>query len=457
MQITKFLSVIVATIFFSIASHAAVDMQELIDADKSFWELTESELASKLRIGQAPSHIKPGMPWNPKEAFSWTSNARKKITGMNNCSNFGKLKSYETNVLLKDGKPYKMEISLYNRGDAGEFKKSRFDTLMAKVTEGLKQYQPAKRKPKPVRKKIKNAEIYSLTWHTDKLNFVLSWSLTQTKKLEISKKDKNEKYRYEYMKLQISKYDPKARRTTTARVSSSSIKKNIVKEDSGDVYLKNVPMVDQGSKGYCAVATMERILKYYNIDADQHLIAQLAESSASKGTQSALMIEKLKKAGAKFGVKVKATISNEDRDYDKIIKNYRKITKNKNVKSYRAMGGREGYFHTQKQDVDNWIKAAQKHSDYKKFKASIKKDIDAGKPLAWAMFIGVMTETPALPQSSGGHMRLIIGYNFPKNTKKDGEGEILYSDSWGAGHELKRMPVGNAWTITSSLTSLTAR
>jgi hypothetical protein len=38
-------------------------------------------------------------------------------------------------------------------------------------------------------------------------------------------------------------------------------------------------------------------------------------------------------------------------------------------------------------------------------------------------------------------MRLIIGYNQKKK-------EILYSDTWGAGHELKRMPEDWAFTIT---------
>ena len=33
----------------------------------------------------------------------------------------------------------------------------------------------------------------------------------------------------------------------------------------------------------------------------------------------------------------------------------------------------------------------------------------------------------------------------------DKKNEILYTDSWGAGHELKRMPVDWAWTITHSL------
>jgi hypothetical protein len=40
-------------------------------------------------------------------------------------------------------------------------------------------------------------------------------------------------------------------------------------------------------------------------------------------------------------------------------------------------------------------------------------------------------------------MRLIIGYN-------DKTREIVYTDTWGAGHEYKRMSVENAWTITDA-------
>jgi hypothetical protein len=49
-----------------------------------------------------------------------------------------------------------------------------------------------------------------------------------------------------------------------------------------------------------------------------------------------------------------------------------------------------------------------------------------------------------LPQTKGGHLRMIIGYN----KKTD---EILYTDSWGPRHALKRMPAANAWTITTGL------
>jgi hypothetical protein len=41
-------------------------------------------------------------------------------------------------------------------------------------------------------------------------------------------------------------------------------------------------------------------------------------------------------------------------------------------------------------------------------------------------------------------MRLIIGYN-PQTR------EILYSDSWGLGHEEKRMSLEDAYVITTGL------
>ena len=44
-------------------------------------------------------------------------------------------------------------------------------------------------------------------------------------------------------------------------------------------------------------------------------------------------------------------------------------------------------------------------------------------------------------------MRLIIGYNDKKK-------EIIYTDSWGAGHEKKRMPSDWAFVATHCLIAL---
>ena len=58
------------------------------------------------------------------------------------------------------------------------------------------------------------------------------------------------------------------------------------------------------------------------------------------------------------------------------------------------------------------------------------------------MMVGVFPEKGV--REIGGHMRLIIGYN--SETK-----EILYSDSWGRGHELKRWPLKYAYITSTGL------
>ena len=54
------------------------------------------------------------------------------------------------------------------------------------------------------------------------------------------------------------------------------------------------------------------------------------------------------------------------------------------------------------------------------------------------------------PQVSGGHMRLIIGYN-------DKDKKIIYSDTWGADHTFKKMAMDDAWLMTISACVLTPR
>jgi hypothetical protein len=81
----------------------------------------------------------------------------------------------------------------------------------------------------------------------------------------------------------------------------------------------------------------------------------------------------------------------------------------------------------------------------------VKAHIDKGTPLLWSVILGLVPEPGRSSQgiggTVGGHMRLIIGYN----EKTD---EIFYSDSWGPGHELKRLSTADAWTITTGLASI---
>lgn len=81
----------------------------------------------------------------------------------------------------------------------------------------------------------------------------------------------------------------------------------------------------------------------------------------------------------------------------------------------------------------------------KDFDKQIRNYVDDGIPLLWSLELGLYKERPAIsPQAVGGHMRMIIGYN-------DKTEEIVFSDSWGAGHEKKFMAADDAFEATHGL------
>jgi hypothetical protein len=217
-----------------------------------------------------------------------------------------------------------------------------------------------------------------------------------------------------------------------------------VKRDtnSGDVWLADVPMVDQGQKGYCVVASTERVMRYYGSAVDENELAQAANTATDGGTNTEVMFEALKKLGARLKVRVREVEHFDVKEILKLIAEYNRIAKHEHAAElpdpghmidvagiYRAM------------DVNVLREARTKNkSDLSRFERAVQAHVDQGIPLLWSVMLGKIPE-PHIPQDAGGHMRLIIGYN----TKKD---EILYSDSWGAGHELKRMPAADAWTMT---------
>jgi hypothetical protein len=88
--------------------------------------------------------------------------------------------------------------------------------------------------------------------------------------------------------------------------------------------------------------------------------------------------------------------------------------------------------------------------EYKKFLKKMKEYTDAGVPVCWGMTLGLVKEEKLNPQVSGGHLRLIIGYN-------DKENKIIYSDTWGADHTFKKMDYDDAWYVTSAACVLLPR
>ena len=146
-------------------------------------------------------------------------------------------------------------------------------------------------------------------------------------------------------------------------------------------------------------------------------------------------------------------------DLKKVIKDYNSIARRRDQKKidlddYLFVVGRSRYL-----DFGSLMKALdfnifrevrmQESRDCREFFETVRENIDNGVPLCWSTFI-----IPGVGDTNssefGMHMRIITGYN-------DKTGEIIFSDSWGAGHEKKSLKNEDAWSITVNLVSLEPR
>ncbi|MGN0846845.1 MAG: C39 family peptidase [Kiritimatiellia bacterium] len=252
------------------------------------------------------------------------------------------------------------------------------------------------------------------------------------------------------------------RAAAPAARGAKKIADNVLRDPRGDVFIDAVPMVDQGQKGYCAVATSERVLRYYGVDVDEHEIAQAAGSTAEGGTSTRAMKDSVQAIGRKYKLGTVVTYGDFEKPpvariegLVKEVANYNKAAKKLKKKEIaesvyvRREGNMTIYSPAAVDEAmdpevlrDMKVNGAQR-SKFTRFMKDVHDQIDKGIPLFWGVTLGTYPE-PDIPQARGGHMRLIFGYN-------DKRREILYSDSWGAGHELKRMPADWAWTISHCL------
>ena len=146
--------------------------------------------------------------------------------------------------------PSKQEIQTFE-----QVLKQDFDTLTATLTAklGAPKREVAVGGLDPGRR--------SLRWEWDSLVLLLNYDELQMVSLKIIP----------------------AARVAVAPVSDAQIrqlfKDRIARRPNGDVILDQIPMVNQGPKGYCVPATFERYLRYAGIPADMY------ELAASGGTQ----------------------------------------------------------------------------------------------------------------------------------------------------------------------------
>ena len=185
------------------------------------------------------------------------------------------------------------------------------------------------------------------------------------------------------------------------RINDKDIRKqlleNIHTADNGDVVLRNVPMVDQGDKGYCGVASAERVLRYFSIPLDSHQLANLMATDKFGGTQ-------LKD----FEVIMHQVAHRHKRDFDKLASG----VSIRNVAKYIDRGAPLMWGVYLTPDLEKIVAERQARRD----QATAEK---------WAETINSeRRKTRRIkPYHNGGHLRLIVCYNTETR-------EIAFSDSW---------------------------
>jgi hypothetical protein len=191
------------------------------------------------------------------------------------------------------------------------------------------------------------------------------------------------------------------------RVSDAELfaraKTRVEKRPNGDVVLKDIPMVDQGPKGYCAPATWERAMRYMGVPADMYVLAMAGQSGAGGGTSVVALAAGAKDAVTRGGRKIESFSGKID---PSTVAKYI----DRGLPIMWAMFSTKPY-----NELAN---------------ARTKERQGMTDPAAWkkAVADGRKGQKALQPNRNEGHVCMIIGYN--KET-----GEVAVSDSWGPNYE----------------------
>lgn len=218
----------------------------------------------------------------------------------------------------------------------------------------------------------------------------------------------------EYVGLSIVSTDTANAGGKSLRMRDEDLKKRlvdgVVKAPNGDVYISQIPMVDQGPKGYCVPATFERAMRTMGMDADMYLLAMVGQSSGGGGTVVEYLLDGIRSQ----------VYSKGRRPKDEDVKDL----KIRDVKRYIDQGVPVMWTMC---SMDAYNEEADKNTDKRKsvtdWTAYATEIAETAQPFA----------TREKPEDNR-HICMIIGYNEKTN-------ELAVSDSWGARFELRWVPL----------------
>ena len=204
----------------------------------------------------------------------------------------------------------------------------------------------------------------------------------------------------EYVSLAIQTIAAADNRGNTERVPDAVVRERargfIEKRDNGDVVISNIPMVDQGPKGYCVPATAERCMRFLGIPADMYLLAMAGETQAGGGTSVDVLLSNIgrdiKRKGRSFDI-IEGELKMRD-----IMKSV-----NSGIPMMWTLFSTKAFNET----ANDRMKVRKESWEEHKSAAA-----------------AAAAEPSLTPDYDSGHVVIIIGYNEETN-------EIAFSDSWG--------------------------
>jgi hypothetical protein len=229
----------------------------------------------------------------------------------------------------------------------------------------------------------------------------------------------------EYVSLLVVPLDFAEAGGRTGQMKGELLKKrlaeSVVRDPNGDVYLGQIPMVNQGPKGYCVPATFERAMRTMGIETDMYLLAMIGGTAAGGGTSVDRLLESVRSSVYRKGRRTK----------DESVKELRI----RDVKRYIDDG--VPVMWTMK-SVEDYNKTANENTAKRK---------NVSDWTAYAQEIAAKAEKIAAKEQpdENHHICMIIGYN-------EATGEFMVSDSWGPSYERRWVPVKIAnWASQGSI------
>lgn len=397
-----------------------VRLDELLPVP-DLWSMTSDELEAKASVQGLGLKENPFFKWNTgaKDSARFSrnlfSNANTDLLLFNDA-----IHAEEVNVEFTNGHASKLVVTLLSRGNSGRnISVAAFNEANGAAARALgARFGVRPTHNTPAGMMLVKTDGY--LWTTPHTLALLEYNVDAPKG------------QVEFVRLTMTPAAARNQLMNTAGIGNFATTRNLISlmgsvrrnKVTNDVEIIGIPMRDQGQKGYCVAASCERLLKYLGQPCDMDELAQLVAADAKSGASPRVMYDALAKIDQRYNLNLALLLIAPNHSLGIRTKSRSELDRAKN-----AVLGK-----------------------------IIPEAIDHGVPVLWGVKlppdetgISPQSGTPrplGNPEVSAGHMRMIIGYNSKT-------GAVIYSDSWGAGHERKVMSLADAQRITTAAFSMT--